>query len=72
MLWRACAQLLEMCKRYVKAFGVTPHDDLRGESFLKPSTKMWSRAILDLILPNEEEGGVTGAGARWGAGERKK
>ena len=63
-------QLLKMCERYVKAFGVTPHDDLRGESFLKPATKMWARAILELILPNEEEGG--GLNSRWGAGPMKK
>jgi hypothetical protein len=70
MLGNNRAQLLKMCERYVKAFGVTPHDDLRGESFLKPATKLWARAILELILPNEEEGG--GLNSRWGAGPMKK
>jgi len=64
------AQLLRMCERYVKAYECTPHDDLRGESFLKPSTKMWARAILELILPLEAEGG--GIQHRWGAGPMKK
>eukprot|EP01047_Picozoa_sp_COSAG01_P003036 COSAG01_NODE_87_length_27454_cov_201.243575_9_plen_84_part_00 len=63
-------QLLRMCERYVKAYECTPHDDLRGESFLKPSTKMWARAILELILPLEAEGG--GIQHRWGAGPMKK
>jgi len=64
------AQLLRMCERYVTAFECTPHDDLRGESFLKPTTKMWAKAILELILPNEAEGG--GIESRWGAGPLRK
>lgn len=64
------AQLLRICERYVTAFECTPHDDLRGESFLKPTTKMWAKAILELILPNEAEGG--GIDSRWGAGPISK
>eukprot|EP01051_Picozoa_sp_SAG22_P014277 SAG22_NODE_1707_length_3769_cov_3.054768_1_plen_104_part_00 len=103
MLGNNRAQLLLMCERYVKAYSVTPHDDLvrkccnaavghspppllrlvlfayscrtlvalqRGELFLKSSTKLWSQAIIDVILPPEEEGG--GIDNRWGAGPVKK
>ena len=70
MLGNNRAQLQLMCERYVKAYNVTPHDDLRGELFLKSSTKLWSEAIIDVILPSEEEGG--GMNHRWGAGPPKK
>ena len=70
MLGNNRAQLLLMCERYVAAYNVTPHDDLRDELFLKSSTKLWSQAILEVILPSEEEGG--GMEHRWGAGPVKK
>ena len=43
MLGNNRAQLLKMCERYVMAYNVTPHDDLRGELFMKSSTKLWSQ-----------------------------
>jgi len=60
------SQLTKMCERYVMAYECTPQDDLRGESFLKPATKLWAKAALEIIMPHESEGG--GINHRWGAG----
>jgi len=61
-------QLQNMCEQYVVMYKSTPHDDLRDESFVKPSSKMWAAAAL-MIFPCE--GSFKGS-QPWPRGNKKK